>query len=315
MKPPDLMPAGERNRLLGRLETTIREAVRRHDTEHPVFSGCYDWHSSVHGHWALLRIDRVLGPGREGGRVAEASLTAEGLEAEADHLEQDPSFEMPYGRAWFLRLALEFERWARETDAERPRRLRPMAEDVAASLLAYWKEKPPTPETAEYASDAWALAQLWAFYRGTGDEEGKNRAGALIRSGFLESDASLDFAEDARRPEFFSRFGNWAYLVATACGPEEREAFLGEHPLGDEPLRPVEILGPAHHLGMNWSRAWALGALARTVKDGAERDRLVSAWRDHVRAGMDAHETHAGDYLAYGHWVAQFAVYALTDGR
>src|SRR5215468_8473146 len=23
---------------------------------HPAFYGCYDWHSSVHGHWMLIRL-------------------------------------------------------------------------------------------------------------------------------------------------------------------------------------------------------------------------------------------------------------------
>src|SRR5262249_52381416 len=27
---------------------------------HPVFFGCYDWHSSVHGHWALARVLRLF---------------------------------------------------------------------------------------------------------------------------------------------------------------------------------------------------------------------------------------------------------------
>ncbi|MEZ6083413.1 MAG: DUF2891 family protein [Phycisphaerae bacterium] len=26
----------------------------------PVFYGCFDWHSAVHGHWLLVRLCRVL---------------------------------------------------------------------------------------------------------------------------------------------------------------------------------------------------------------------------------------------------------------
>src|SRR5438128_10967565 len=26
----------------------------------PAFSGCYDWHSSVHGHWLLVRLVRAF---------------------------------------------------------------------------------------------------------------------------------------------------------------------------------------------------------------------------------------------------------------
>ena len=26
----------------------------------PAFYGCYDWHSSVHGHWLLVRLARLF---------------------------------------------------------------------------------------------------------------------------------------------------------------------------------------------------------------------------------------------------------------
>src|SRR5438552_1938717 len=55
----------------------------------PAFCGCYDWHSSVHGHWLLVRLLRTFpdapfaGPGRE---ALERSLTAENLKQEAAYL-------------------------------------------------------------------------------------------------------------------------------------------------------------------------------------------------------------------------------------
>ena len=64
---------------------------------------------------------------------------------------------------------------------------------------------------------------------------------------------------------------------------------------------------------MNWSRAWALRALARRAPDAATRARLENAYLEHVRAGMRQHAAHAGDFMAYDHWVPQFAVYALTE--
>src|SRR5258708_6501345 len=30
--------------------------VRSPKTMHPAFYGCFDWHSSVHGHWLLVRL-------------------------------------------------------------------------------------------------------------------------------------------------------------------------------------------------------------------------------------------------------------------
>src|SRR4030095_6808193 len=57
---------------------TIAEAIQRRDTRHAIFHGCYDWHSAVHAHWALLRIGRVLAAERFV-EAATAELTLDRL--------------------------------------------------------------------------------------------------------------------------------------------------------------------------------------------------------------------------------------------
>jgi hypothetical protein len=34
--------------------------IRSPKVLHPAFYGCYDWHSSVHGHWMLIRLLRIF---------------------------------------------------------------------------------------------------------------------------------------------------------------------------------------------------------------------------------------------------------------
>src|SRR3989475_11499200 len=58
----------------------------------PAFCGCYDWHSSVHGHWLLLRLVRTFpeAPFAKAARDAlKQSLTAENLKQEAAYLRRD----------------------------------------------------------------------------------------------------------------------------------------------------------------------------------------------------------------------------------
>src|SRR5258707_12309074 len=70
----------------------------------PAFCGCYDWHSSVHGHWLLVRLLPTF-PDASFGKAAfnalKESLTAENLKAEAAYLggEGRASFELPAGFA------------------------------------------------------------------------------------------------------------------------------------------------------------------------------------------------------------------------
>src|SRR5215468_11674371 len=55
----------------------------------PSFYGCYDWHSSVHGHWLLARLVRTYPDATFVPSAREAlgqSLTAENIAQEATYL-------------------------------------------------------------------------------------------------------------------------------------------------------------------------------------------------------------------------------------
>src|ERR1700676_5078423 len=71
----------------------------------PAFYGCYDWHSSVHGHWLLVRLVRTFPNATfapSGREALRQSLTADNIQQEAAYLRAEgrASFERPYGLAW-----------------------------------------------------------------------------------------------------------------------------------------------------------------------------------------------------------------------
>ncbi|WP_082146806.1 DUF2891 family protein [Halostagnicola sp. A56] len=81
---------------------------------HPVFYGCYDWHSSVHSHWALLRQLRLFDDHPAAAEITasiDARVTADNVAREVDCFEANESFEKPYGWAWLLHLAAELHLW------------------------------------------------------------------------------------------------------------------------------------------------------------------------------------------------------------
>ena len=49
---------------IGIWTTRITMIFFRPKVNHPVFYGCFDWHSSVHGHWLLAALARRY-PGTE----------------------------------------------------------------------------------------------------------------------------------------------------------------------------------------------------------------------------------------------------------
>lgn len=266
----------------------IADAIARRDTHHAIFHGCYDWHSAVHGHFALLRLARVLGDPRFA-EPALAALTPERLALEAQLLREKPAFEMPYGRAWLLRLAIEHGGTALEG----------IASEVARSLVDRFDYVAPHPATREYANGSWAIAQLAAWAEHAQSRHLADWVERIIEDNFLDPDEVPALDDDRVESDFFSPHANWLYLLART-----RPASLA---IGDLDLLPVKVNGRAHHYGVNWSRAWMLHRLS--LIDPRYRD----AYEAHVDAGIADHARAATDYLGYGHWVPQFAVYAITE--
>src|SRR5213075_1998093 len=97
----------------------------------PAFYGCYDWHSSVHGHWLLARLARTFpeapfaGPARA---ALRKNLTSANLKQVAAYLRGDgrASFERPYGLAWLLQLTVELREWDDPLAREMSASLRPL---------------------------------------------------------------------------------------------------------------------------------------------------------------------------------------------
>ncbi len=109
---------------------------------HPAFYGSYDWHSSVHGHWMLVRLLRLfpdLPEAAEIRAVLAAHLTAENLKAEADYFarKESKSFERPYGWAWLLKLAEELNGWDDPDAKVWAKNLRPLADVVVGALSGF----------------------------------------------------------------------------------------------------------------------------------------------------------------------------------
>ena len=151
--------AGEDGARIKALVEVVEGCVFRVDTEHHLFHGCVDWHSAVHGHWALLFGARggakALEPrlGGELGATVAARLTRAALDRELAFLKAGDAkgrgFEMPYGRAWFLQLARDGEvLYGLKT-------LRPTADYLYSTLMRYAEEDGGTIYSTRYDNASW----------------------------------------------------------------------------------------------------------------------------------------------------------------
>src|ERR1700736_3702398 len=136
----------------------------------PAFCGCYDWHSSVHGHWLLVRLLRSFpdAPFAKDARDAlKQSLTAENLKQEAAYIKGEgrSSFERPYGLSWLLQLCAELREWDDPDAKEWSANLKPL-EDAAVERLVKWLPKLSHPvRIGEHDQTAFGLGLMFDYAR------------------------------------------------------------------------------------------------------------------------------------------------------
>jgi len=306
----------------GAVPAACIDRVDEHDRDRAVFHGCWDWHSSVHAHWALFRMD--LAGTRGHGALADAAdarLGDEALTRVTDELQRSPAFEMPYGRAWLLRLVTEHEAWRRARSTAPSAAMRALGEATARSIVDAFVASPPDPRRPDYGNGAWPVAQVLAYAETTENDALATTARAWVRDHFEARPVTWRETNDADPSAFLSTYWSWVYTVATANDAERALELVHPERLPSDALTPLPDPGVAsdvHHLGINWSRAWALKAIARHAIAALGRRaplsrKLVAAYHAHVLAGRERHFRYRGDYYAYDHWVPQFAVYAITD--
>lgn len=286
----------------------------------PIFYGCFDWHSAVHGHWLLVRLLR-LSPSAPWAARARAVLSRhfvpERVEKEVAYLrgENRASFERPYGLAWLLQLGAELAEWAPENGEARgwAAALRPL-EQAAAERLAAWLPKLSHPvRSGEHSQTAFALGLALDWARTSG-----HALGPLIEErarAYYLRDQACPLAYEPSGEDFLSPGLAEADLMRRVLPAKEFaswfDAFLP--PAALHGLRPATVTdrsdGKLVHLdGLNLSRAWMLAGVSSALSGPrkAEVQALADAHRD---AGLAAlgQQSYEG-----GHWLGSFATYLVT---
>ena len=289
---------------------------------HPVFFGSFDWHSSVHAHWLLVRISKRFPqlPIVDDIRMAiDRHWTEEAMAGECAYL-QEPSrrtFERPYGWAWLLKLSAELSDWDHPDGARWAARLKPLADIFADWFLEFLPKASYPNRAGTHGNSAFALALALDYGGGIAD----GTLDALIRE---KADEWFGADRDCQAWEpggedFLSPALMEAELMRRVLPAAEFIEWLNHFlpHLGEG--RPAPLFAPAtvsdrtdgkigHLDGLNLSRAWCWRSLTRSLPAGDPREALaVQAADAHFHASISAVR---GDY-AGEHWLASFALLAL----
>jgi hypothetical protein len=289
---------------------------------HPAFYGCLDWHSSVHGHWMLVRLLRLFPdlPERAEIRgVLREHLTAANLKAEADYFAQPNrrSFERTYGWAWLLKLAEELHGWDDPDGKEWARNLAPLVDVVVARYLEFLPKQTYPIRTGVHPNTAFGLAFAHDYAKAVGHRALCELVEERART-YFASDVAYPAAWEPGGEDFFSASLLEADLLRRVLPAAEFRTWFAHFLPGIGEGEPPSLLKPAtvadrsdpkivHLDGLNLSRAWCMNQIARALPKSAPARRVLEASAaEHAEAGLQ--HVASGDYVGE-HWLASFAVY------
>ena len=300
--PPEIVAFSKQaDAMAAALAAQVATCVVRNDTDNPVFHGCIDWHSSVHGNWALVEYTEATGDRRYVGLIKTA-ITSAGIKQEQTHLDADPSFEMPYGRAWFLRLAIDYQRVFHDD------LLTPFADDLAQSLRKFYSDTPPNPESREYQNASWAMINMLDYAAARHDEALAEFVRDQVRRYFVHYDQPCPIArENVEWPDFMGVCTNWGWLVGRVIPHDQYAQWINGFIPQNEVITPITNPLNAHQNGLDFSRAWGFWGIYSESGDA----RFARAYLESFNAAYQRPEFWRGPYRMVGHWVAQFGMYAL----
>lgn len=291
----------------------------------PAFFGCYDWHSSVHGHWLLARVARLFPnePVAALARTALAgSLTPENLDGELVYLKSEnrASFERPYGLAWLLQLAAELRNWNDPQARQWAALLAPLESEAAASLKS-WLPKLRYPiRIGEHDQTAFAFGLVWDWAKSVGDADMQQLLRQKAQQYYSE-DRACPLGYEPSGQDFLSPCLAEADFMRRVFEPPKFAAwlrtFLPQVPADGTTswLRPGEVTDRsdpklAHLDGLNLSRAWMLQGIADALPAG---DRRVRALRATAARHRDTSLREvSGEHYVGSHWLGTFALYGAT---
>ena len=313
---------------IGHVLNTAADA-RTPSSLHPVFYGCFDWHSSVHGHWLLVRLLHLLEDDlmaadlrQEITNALRLSFTTAGVATEVEYFlaENRKSYERPYGVAWFLQLTAELRLWDNSLAREWLETLQPLEAVIVKQLKSWLPNLAYAIRLGTHNQSMFAFGLIldWA------DVSGDTEMADLITQrslAFHQNDVDCPLSYEPSGEDFLSpclmeadlmrrildadQFKLWLDAFLPTIPTDGRGDWLATGIVND----PTD--GKLVHLdGVNLSRAWNLKNIASALPpDDPRRAALLASSEIHAKTGIA--NVSAENYEG-SHWLASFATYLIT---
>ncbi len=288
---------------------------------HPAFYGCFDWHSSVHGHWTLLNILQKL-PNFEHKEAIwkklNSTITKENILKEVAYFDDthNKSFERTYGWAWLLKVSETLQDWKTPEAIQLNENLKPLVDLIEQKYIEFLPKLKYPIRVGEHPNTAFGMSfaldyakkyapQLEAIIIAKSKEYYLNDVNCPITwepGGFDFLSPCLQEAALMLKVLPKSEYITWldAFLPNFRAQPESYLEVAEVTERSDAKL--------AHLDGLNFSRAWCLYEIGHKLKN----DKMLQLANKHFEYSYEKMDS---DEYAGAHWLASFALYATLKSN
>ncbi|MEC4112934.1 DUF2891 domain-containing protein [Myroides pelagicus] len=285
----------------------------------PIFYGCYDWHSSVHGFWSIVTLMEKYPEIDADGSIRtrlNKLITEENLAVELAFFDDvnNTSFERTYGWAWFLKLQQALLQWE-DADAQRWAKIfQPLADKLVGRYTEYLPKLLYPIRTGTHNNSAFGLSLPLEYAQATGNKAFEKVIVDNAKRLYL-SDKDCNLSYEPSGSDFLSPCLEEARLMSKVLPAAEfkvwLKAFLPSIYQADFALEVAKVSdrtdGQLVHLdGLNFSRATCLQDISKT--DPSLATVLLPLADKHFQS---AFKNISGDDYMGSHWLGSFALYSL----
>lgn len=303
---------------------TEKDAILTPKELHPSFYGCFDWHSSVHGHWMLVRLLRTV-PDLENKdkiiSILDESFSPEKIKEEASYFTKyqvAQNFERTYGWAWILKLDEELARWNHPKAKIWHQNLKPLTDEILRLWKAYLPKQSYPNRTGVHPNTAFAMSFAIDWAREVGDKSFEEELSEKAKIFYLNNTKTPAYLEPDGS-DFFSPSLEIAELMSRILPQKDFEKWLNQfyEKRSLENIEQIPIISDVndyqtvHLVGLSFSKAWAMKNIINTLPEkNAIRKQFEISREKFIENSLPIifQGNYGGD-----HWLASFAVYAITN--
>ena len=290
----------------------------------PSFYGCWDWHSAVHGHWAMVKIlkdfpeipdrDVILSK-------LDKNLSKENLNKEYQFFKEDfaKGFERTYGWAWLMKLYSELVSWDHDKAQTWANNMKPLVNLLSERTILFLDKLSTPLRPGTHANTAFSFSLMIEYSEVANDKLLFSKIKEYSIKNF-QGDINCPVQYEPSGTDFLSPCLAEAALMSLILEKREFNDWLykflpsfEERSFGNI-INPPEVLDPedpgiGHLIGLMFHRAWTLKDIASKLDSDSDKKFLQKIAKKHSQEGYNImfKSGYGGE-----HWLATFAIYNFS---